>query len=174
MLALFGLGLLKIILIRLPFSQELMISELPMPVENLITIIVYLIVFVLLVIYARTLGVLWPQAYPRHANAAPAFTALVYVGGLVAAYFALRPGIAAFSTGSDLLTWSQALLLLLTIFLVGRASVVLYRFLPRWLAGIRFSVSLTPVAEVACLHCGRLNIAGSENCDHCGDPLPQE
>jgi len=173
-LTLFGLGILRIMIIRLPFVQEMMIPELPIPLENLITIIVYLIVFVLLVVYARKLGLLWPQAYPRHANAAPAFTAFVFVGGLVALYFALQPVITAFSTVSNLLTWFQVFLLVLTVFLVVWASVVLYRFIPGWLSNIGVSVPRIPVKEMACLNCGRLNSSGSEKCSHCGMPLQNE
>jgi hypothetical protein len=167
-----GLWLFKEIIIALPFTQELTIPRMPIRLPILINCVVYLVVIVLLIGYARSLNSLWRQAFPRFADLAAIFAAIVYLLALVAAYYALRPIILAFATDPYILLVFQAVLFIIALVLIIRVGVILYMRLPDWLSNLRMERMLSSGShEVACLHCGRLNAMQAKYCSACGSEL---
>jgi len=169
-----GIGLLllwlaRTIFTRLPFAQTIRLPEVPFSLAEIVTVVLYLIAFVMLLSYARVLGPLWPQAYPQEGSLAPALTSLVYLAALVVGYWALEVLVSVFGDETALLVL-QAFALILALVLLVRAGVTSYRYLPYWFSGLRIGAA-SGAAQVACLHCGRLNMADFIYCGHCGQPL---
>jgi hypothetical protein len=172
-----GIGLLLVwlartVVVRLPFTRGFNLSNAPLSSVEIINSIAYLIALGLLLHYARVLRALWPQVFPRRAPFASALTAIVYLGALVAAYFALERPVNVFAAETGLLLL-QAIAFVLAVILVMRAGLISYQYLPLWVAGMRFDALTNPADEIACLNCGRLNPAVMTFCGHCGKPLAQ-
>jgi hypothetical protein len=158
------------VLARLPFARSFSVPDVPLSSGDIVTSIAYLIALVLFLNYARVLSVLWPQAFPRQSPLTPALRALVHVAALAAGYLALERPVTVFidETGRLIL---QAIALVIAIVLLVQAALVAYRHLPLWFASLPFETASGATAEVACLHCGRLNAAAMKFCGHCGNPL---
>ena len=138
------LYLLRSILNGLSFIQELQIPEWRITAPEIISIIMYLLVLVLLVNYARSVAYLWPQAYPRYSGVGIVITAILYVIGLSVAYTMLKPLFQRFFTDPEPLLILRVLLALIALFLLGRAAVVVYQSLPGWLDNLRTSLMTLP------------------------------
>jgi hypothetical protein len=170
----FGLALIRAILMRLPFTQSIRITNFPLTVENIVNAAIYLIVLLILLAYARSLLVLWPQAFPRFRDAGMFLAALVYIGVLVALYYTAGPIIIALEAGSDLFMWFEVIMLAIAIVLLIWAGIALYRFLPIWLSSINLSPQYPQSLGVACLNCGSLNNASARYCSNCGNQLVED
>lgn len=171
-IVLLGLWLARLILIWLPFTKGLVVPEVNIPIPTLVTSIIYLLVVAALVGYARTVWVIWPQAFPRMRDATLAVICLIYLGVLVAVFYAVQPLLVAANSDEAILTGFQAILFLIAVFLVSAAGYTTYQRLPAWLAIWRQGmIESFASAQVACLHCGRLNSLGATHCQYCGNPV---
>ncbi len=157
---------------QLTFLDGLRLPDVPLSAGAILNLIVNIGLVVLLVRYAQALAGLWPPAFPGAAALAPVVVALVGVTALVVGYdpvaillsLALRD-----RTGIQVV---QALVLLVALGLLIWAGLALYRFVPAWVAQVRFARPLTVSAQVACLRCGRVNTGEVGFCGQCGSPLP--
>ena len=172
-LVLIGLWLVRLILNWLPFVKEMRIPGINISMPVLITCVIYLAVAFVLLGYAQTLRVLWPQSFPNAPEFGTVLAALVYLGVLAAIYFAFKPVILVFATEPDVMTVFQAILFVIAVVLIVQALIILYRSMPRWLAAARQYNTINARNQVACLSCGRLNPVGAQHCSHCGAKLSQ-
>jgi len=173
-LSIVGLVVIRAIVLRLPFTQGVRITGAPFTVETLISAVIYFIALLILVAYARSLSVLWPRAYPRFVEAGTFFSALVFIGVLVAAYYAFLPIVYALGAGPEVISWIEIGLLILSIALLAWAGIALYRFLPSWLSTLRLSALAPGSAGIACLNCGHINSEHAVHCISCGSKLSAE
>lgn len=175
LILLVGSWLLKLILNWLPFTRQLVIPEINLPVSVLITSIIFFIVFFLLVNYARVLQALWPRVYPKYQSLAPALSGLVYLFALVALYYALLPILGYISTGEDVTTLFQAVFFVVALVLLVNVALLIYRRLPDWLANLRMDHWLVSAAgDKACLNCGTINPRQNKFCSNCGKVLQED
>ncbi len=173
-LSILGLAVFRAILIRLPFTQGVRIPNFPITIEAIISSVIYFIALLIIITYARSLSVLWPQAYPRYVEAGTFLSALVYIGVLVAGYYAFLPLIVVLGAGPELVSWFEIALLIISIALLAWAGIALYRFLPSWLSSLRLSSLAQGPAGIACLNCGNINAANAVHCSSCGSKLATE
>jgi hypothetical protein len=172
LISLLGLWLIKTIINWLPFAHELPVSETGFSILMLINAVIYLIVILLLLGYAGTVRVLWPQAYPRFREVGFVIMAVVYIGVLIAVYNGFLPLIVVFSDDPSILIIFQALLLLFSAIILGYAFLGVYRKLPAWLMIIRQDQLFSFKDNmVVCLNCGHLNDMNAEFCSTCGQQL---
>ena len=172
LIALFGIWLIKTIINWLPFARVLPVSETGFSVLLLINLMIFLIVILLLLGYARTLRVLWTQAYPLYREVGFVIIAVVYICVLIAVYSAFLPLIIRYSDDPSILIIFQALLLLFSTVILGYAFLVVYRKLPAWLTIIRQEQLFSFKDNmVVCLNCGHLNVMNAEFCNTCGQQL---
>ncbi len=135
------------ILVQLPFTQDFRLPDVRISTPVIITVVVYLIAIVILLSFARMLGGMWPQAFPRQAFLAPALTSLIYVAVLAAVYTAAKEPLVAFSSGdATLMLAVQGFCLVVAFILLVRSGVIIYQYLPAWLTSLRFEAptSVTP------------------------------
>ncbi len=170
-LVLIGLWLVRLILNWLPFVKEMRIPGLNIAMPILITSVIYLVVAFVLLGYAQTLRVLWPQSFPNTADLGFVLATLVYLGILAAIYYAFKPVILVLATEPDVFTVFQAILFVIAVILIIPAFIALYRGIPGWIIAVRQSSSFSASNQVACLACGRLNQAGALHCSNCGTKL---
>ncbi len=134
------------ILVQLPFTQDFRLPDVPISTPTIISLGVYLIALVILLLFARMLGGMWPQAFPRQAFLAPALTSLVYVAILAAVYTAVKDPLVAFTRDATLMLAVQGFCLVVAFILLARSGVIIYQYLPAWLSSLRFDApaSVTP------------------------------
>ncbi len=174
LILLIGSWLLKLILNWLPFTRQLIIPEINLPVSVLITSMIFLIVFFLLVNYARIVQAVWPKVYPKYQSLVPALSGLVYLLALVALYYALLPILSFISTGEDMTTVFQAVFFVVALILLVNVALIIYRRLPDWLANLRMDHWLGSAAGgKACLNCGAINPLQNKFCSNCGKTLQE-
>lgn len=137
LLTLFGLWLLKDILIKLSFVRDLQIPEVPISAPEIISVLFFIVMIVLLLNFARTLTVLWPQAFPRYREAPLIINAILYLLVLNFAYKALRPVIFWITTDSEVMMILQIILVILAILIIVYPCIILYQALPGWLSNWR-------------------------------------
>jgi hypothetical protein len=137
--ALLGLWIVNLILNGLAFVKDLRIPDFDMPIPVLISSLVYLIMAILLVNYARVLSTLWAQAFPRYPEAASVLTSLVYLGVLAVAYKSLHPVFLFFATDPEPLMIFQLVLLVIAVVIIVRAGLIIYNALPAWIIRFRRS-----------------------------------
>ena len=148
--SLLGLWIANLILNGLAFVEELRIPDFDLPIPVLISSLIYLIMVVLLVNYARVLSSLWPQAYPRYPEAVHVLTSLVYLGVLAVGYKSLRPIFQYLIDDPEPLMVFQLVLVVIAIGIIIRAGLIIYNSLPAWIIRFRrsFEVSNKPVIKI--------------------------
>jgi hypothetical protein len=156
------------------FFDNRALVGLPLTITEIITSLVYLIVLIVLVVYAQALWSAWPQTFPRSASFTPVPPALVYVVALIVLHLALARPLLVLTESPDPVLLFQILLFGTAIILLGWMLVVTYRFLPAWLASLRLDMPSAPPLDVACPHCGQWSPAQMKFCGHCGKPLAQQ
>jgi hypothetical protein len=170
---LFGLWLVNLILKWLPFVEEMQIPGLEIRLPVLITSAIYLVIAFVLIGFVQSLRVLWPKSYPQASELGSVLAALVYLGILVAVYYAFRPLIRVFTADPDAMTIFQAVLFVIALGLIIPALITLYQNIPRWMAAIRHHNLFEAGNQIACLTCGHINQADQIHCSHCGAKLLQ-
>ena len=171
-IALLGIWLIKTIINWLPFARELPVSETGLSILMFINMMIFIIVILLLLGYARTVRVLWPQAYPRYREVGFVIMAVVCIGVLIAVYNAFLPLILKYSDDPSILIIFQALLLLFSAIFLGYAFLGVYRKLPAWLTIIRQDQLFSFKDNmVVCLNCGHLNDMNAKFCSTCGQQI---
>lgn len=161
----------RAIFIRLDFVNEIRIPDSPLAIPAIITILTGLVALVLLILYARSLAAIWPYAFPRASAITSVPMALIYLAIIAVLYTILKPIILAVDPLGEVLLWIQVLLSVIALGLLIWAGVVLYQFLPGWLASLQLTGLNRPSSEIACLNCGSLNLRGSKTCHYCGEEL---
>ena len=136
-IGLIGLWLIKTILLDLSFVKELRIPELPISISNIILIIIFLIVLTLIFLFARTVSILWPIAFPKAKEAGSVWVTLLVVIALRIVYKILKPILQELTTETEPVMILQLVLLLVAIVLLFGAGVIIYRAIPRWFASIK-------------------------------------
>lgn len=139
LVALLGLWLLKAIVTKLSFVRELVIPEIQLTAAEIISLLVFIVMIVLLLGFARTLGTLWPQAYPRYREASLVFNALIYLVILSFAYKALRPVLIWITNDQEILMILQIILVVLAIMIIVYPCIIVYHALPGWISNIKSS-----------------------------------
>jgi hypothetical protein len=142
------LYLLREIFLGLSFVQDLHITGLNITTPMIVSTLMYLLILVLLVIFARSLGYLWPQAFPRYSGLGAVITSVVYVISLSIIYTMLKPIFLRYISEPEPLIYLCILLALVALFLLGRAGVVVYQSLPAWLDNLRTSVITPPMKSI--------------------------
>jgi hypothetical protein len=138
--------LLRSVLLHLSFVQDLQIANWDITVPEIISTITYLLILVILVIFARSLSYLWPQAFPGYRGLGIVLTSIVYVIGLSVIYSMLKPIFIRFIGEPEALFYLCVLLTLIALFLLGRALIVVYQSLPAWLDNLRTNL-ITPLSK---------------------------
>jgi len=168
---LIGLWLVHLILNWLPFVTEMRIPGINIDLPVIITSVIYFVIVIVLLGYAKMLRVLWQQSFFQAPEFGSVLAALVNLGILVAVYYAIRPLIRTFVADPNIITIFQAILFVIAIMLIVPALIILYQSMPRWLAAIRrYSLAGTE-NQVACLSCGHINQANQQHCSQCGAKL---
>jgi len=138
------LYLLRSVLQGLSFIQDLQITNWHITTPEIISTIMYLLVLVLLVIFAHSLGYFWPQAFPRYSGIGVVLTAILYVIGLSVIYSMLKPVFLRFISDPEPMLILRIILALVALSLLGRAVIVIYQSLPTWLNNLRTSFLTMP------------------------------
>jgi hypothetical protein len=165
--ALLVVWLLRLVLLRLPFTNEARVPDFPMSNAEVIQALAGFAVFLILVAYGQAVLSLWPQSFPRAGGLAPAWAALAFIGALAAANAAFARPILILTEEPDFLLAFRLLLLALAIALAIWAGGAIYQALPLWLATWREDFPMT-YAELPCPHCGHSNPPLNRFCGHCG------
>lgn len=135
--SLIGLWLINTILTGLSFVEELVIPDLPLSVSLLISLIVLLLVFFLLIRFARAIAAYWPFAFPRLREAGSVINALLTVIILGIAYRIFKPIVLQISRDPEPLMILQIILLLIAVVLVFRAGLFVYHAIPNWYKNLK-------------------------------------
>lgn len=138
------LYIIRSILLGLSFIQELRIPNFNITTTEIISIILYLLVLVLLVIFVRSLGYYWPRAFPVYSGIGDVLTAVLYVIALSVIYSMLKPVFLIYIVDPEPILILRILLSLLALLLLGRAVLVVYQSLPTWLDHLRTSLLTFP------------------------------
>lgn len=133
LISLFGLWVIKAVLTRLSFIRELRIPDFNLPPVTVVEIIIFILAVILLLAFARQLGVLWPRAYPAYAQIAPALNALIYALVLSFLYKILKPLVVGFMEDSEALLVLQLLFTFIALIILLRAAMLVYQKLPAWI-----------------------------------------
>jgi hypothetical protein len=168
---LIGLWLVHLILNWLPFVTEMRIPGININMPVIITSVIYFVIVIVLLSYAKMLRVLWQQSFPQAPEFGSVLAALVYLGILVAVYYAIRPLLRTFITDPNIITIFQVILFVIAIMLIVPALSILYQSMPRWMAAIRRYSLADTGNQVACLSCGHINQADQQHCSQCGAKL---
>lgn len=139
--ALFGLWILNKILTQLSFVKELKIPDFDVTPASIISAVLFLVMILLLLGFARLLGVLWPRTFPKAPEAVLIWNAIIYLIVLSVGYTALRPVIQGFFDEPEVLMVFQIVLVVIALLIVIRPSIVIYKALPTWLVHLRDSLS---------------------------------
>lgn len=171
-ITLFLIWFFRSILVDLSFVKGLYYSEFPFTLEEVITFIVYIIAFILLIGYAKTLRTHWAPAFPSVASLTPALLVVIYVILLSMVYKALLPiMLEIVEDPVDLLLAMRVILALLAVILLFWAGKVIYDALPIWLDSIHFTSTPPTVGQIVCTQCGRINPPDHQFCGYCGHTL---
>ncbi len=139
---------LREVFLGLSFVQDLHITGLNITTPMIISTLMYLLILVLLVIFARSLGYLWPQAFPLYSGLGAVITSVVYVISLSIIYTMLKPIFLRYISEPEPLLYLCILLALVALFLLGRAGVVVYQSLPARLDNLRISMITPPSRSI--------------------------
>lgn len=144
LVAVIMLFLLRSILTGLSFVREIQIPDWRITVPDIISIVMYLLVLLVLLNYARLLGYHWPRAFPRYVGIGMVLTAILYLIALSVTYSMLKPLFFQFFSDPEPILILRVFLALIAIFLVGRAALVVYHSTPIWLDNLRASFVTSP------------------------------
>lgn len=165
--ALLVVWLLRLVLLRLPFTNEARIPDFPMSNAEVIQALAGFAVFLILIAYGQAVMSFWPQSFPSAAGLASAWAALAFIGALAAANAAFARPILILTEEPDFVLAFRLLLLALAIVFAIWAGAAIYHALPAWLAAWRDDFPMT-YAELPCPHCGHSNPPLNQFCGHCG------
>jgi hypothetical protein len=87
----------------------------------------------LLIVYARDLVAIWPQAFPGYPELGTLLAALIYIGVLAAIYAGLRPILFTSGSEAEIIMLIQAILVIVALIIVARAGFIAYQGLTGWL-----------------------------------------
>lgn len=149
LVSVFGLWLIKVILLDLDFVQEISIPKLPISVPTIIGLIILLVIFFLLFQYIGIVTSFWRSAFPLVKEADALFIALLWLILLGIAYKIIKPLVqminfeistnTAANVGNTSILILQLMFVLVALVLVFRAGLVIYYALPGWYVSIRES-----------------------------------
>jgi hypothetical protein len=143
--SLIGLMIVNSILIGLAFVQELNIPDFDIPTPTLISILIYLVAIGILINYASTLRNLWPKAFPKYAQAAFVFNALITLILLSMAYRIIKPIIRGFTNDATPFLITQSIFVVIALITLGRASAFVFQMLPSWIANLKAGILPVPM-----------------------------
>jgi len=147
-LAILGLYLIRDIMVRLSFVQELRFPGVQITPAEILYILVLVLVLGMILVYARRVSVLWPQAFPGFAAVAVLVTAVLYVIALSVLYGLLKPIYAELFLDPEPLLITQVVLTLVALAILARAAVLVYNSLPAWLDNLRHSLNVSPPGQI--------------------------
>ncbi len=135
------LYIFRSILLGLAFIKELQIASWQITASEIVSIVMYLLILVALLIFARSLVYLWPQSFPRYANLAVVLTAILYIIGLSLVYSMVKPLFLRFISEPEPLLYTRIFLAVAAICLAGWALFVAYQSLPSWMESVRVNLA---------------------------------
>jgi hypothetical protein len=148
-IAIIGLWLIRMFLVRFSFIQALYLPEVPLSVADMVSMLIFLVISVLLIKYAIDLLRVWPMVYPRIRELGMGLAGLVLLLFLTEFYLAIQPlfSIVLYDLPDALLV-VQVILAFAAVVILGWAFIIIYQSLPAWLATLRLPAgpALPPVA----------------------------
>lgn len=149
LLAVFGLWILKEVLINLSFIKEVTIPNFPLTVITIINLIFFVLMILLIFGFAALVARMWPKVFPGYQEGGKAINVILYLILLSITYQALRPMAASFLADVSGLMVLQVVLSVIALILVLWVAIILYRALPGWLNNIRQSMYVqTPYDDI--------------------------
>jgi hypothetical protein len=145
-LAVLGLYLIRAILMRLSFVQEMRFPGVGITPAEMLSMLIFVLILVIILVYARRVSVLWPLAFPAYAAVAVLVTAVLYVIALSVLYGLLKPVFAELFFDPEPLLIVQIFLTLVALAILARAAILVYNSLPAWLENMRRSMTAVPQA----------------------------
>ncbi|MCI0520799.1 MAG: zinc ribbon domain-containing protein [Chloroflexi bacterium] len=141
-LSLLGVWLLRAVLMGLSFVKQFQIPDFDVPTVSLISALAYLFIILIVINYARSFAVLWPQAVRGYPALGSLLVSFLYIIVLSALYKAFQPFIIELDPDPEMMLFIQGVLIVLALFILGRAFLLAYQGLAPWLSG--WIVSLRP------------------------------
>jgi len=141
--SLFGLWIIKEILLSFSFVKEIRIPDLPMTVPNILSLLILLIIFFLLLGFLPTFLPLWNTAFPRAAGTGIIFQAGIFLILLGVIYKIITPIIWVITTESTPILILQLLLLLLALIIVFATAGSIHSSIPVWIKRIKETWTVT-------------------------------
>jgi hypothetical protein len=140
LIAIFGLWVLKEVLVSLSFIKEVTIPNFPLTVISIINLVFFLLLILLIIGFAALVARMWPRVFPGYTEAGKVINVILYLIILSVLYQTLRPMAGMFQDGATILLILQITLSVIAFILILWVAVILYRALPGWLNNIRQSM----------------------------------
>lgn len=137
-----GLWFIRMFLVRFSFIQNLYLPDVSMSVADIISMLIFLLIAVLLFIYAIDLIRVWPIVFPQFRELGLGLAGLVLLLFLTELFFAIQPLFTSvFYDVPDALLVIQLILTFIALVIVGWAFFTIYKALPAWLATLHWPTS---------------------------------
>ncbi|MBM3703136.1 MAG: hypothetical protein FJW63_09185 [Actinobacteria bacterium] len=137
LIILLSLWILKLILVSLPFIKELIIPKPYLPITTIINLVLVIIAVLLLAAYNINLSRLWAKESPNLPEAGTIISTLIYLIIMAIAYGVIKELFLALEMGNEPLLILQIVLLVISVLLITRAAIVVYKSIPKWLTMIK-------------------------------------
>jgi hypothetical protein len=133
LVAIFSIWIVKAILNGLAFIRTFNIPQINLPVTMLVDALAAIVIIVILVRYARTVALFWPQRFPAYPQMGAPLAAVIYLIAISQLYQGAEGLINFFFVDELVLTIVKAVLLIATLVIIVRAAQVTYKYLPVWI-----------------------------------------
>ena len=133
-ISLIGLWLLNTIIQGLSFVKELTIPDFTFGVQNLITVVIFLLAVMVLIAFANSINYLWKRAYPTFAEAGGMLVSILYLILVSVVYKVGKLILLQVTTDHEPLMIAQVVLTLIALIILFRVGLILYHVLPIWYA----------------------------------------